>query len=117
MTRAVIYARVSSEEQAGEDKSSIPTQLTECRQLAGQLGWSVVGEFVDDRKYKVGQKMVEPSGTRADRPQWQKMLAALQSGKADALIAWHSSRLYRAYRPMVDFLDVAEARHITVRLV
>lgn len=116
MTRAVLYARVSSEEQAGEGKSSIATQLADCRALAAKLGWPVVGEFIDDRKYRVGKKMTEPSGTRADRPQWRKMLTELEQGRADAVVAWHSSRLYRGYRPMVDFLEIVDARHIQVQL-
>ena len=115
MTRTVIYARVSSEEQAAEGKTSIETQKNDCRALAKSLGWIVVGEFVDDKKFRVGKKLVEPSGTRADRPQWRRMLEALAAGKADALIAWHSSRCYRAYRPMVDFLDILDA-HPTIRV-
>lgn len=117
MTRAIIYARVSSEEQAGEGKTSIPTQIADCRQLAARLGWTVVGEFIDDRRYRVGKRLVEPSGTRADRPQWRRLLAELEQGRADALLAWHSTRLYRAYRPMIDLLDILDARPVQVQLV
>lgn len=116
MTRAVIYCRVSSEEQASEGKTSIDTQRNDCRALAAKLGWTIVGEFTDDRRYRVGSKLVEPSGSRADRPQWRKMLAMLEAGQADALLAWHASRLYRGYRPMSDFLEVIEAHGIQVQL-
>lgn len=116
MTRAAIYCRVSSEEQAGEGKTSIQTQLDDCRVLATKLGYTIVGEFTDDRRYRVGRKLVEPSGSRADRPQWRKMLTELEQGRADVVLAWHASRLYRGYRPMADFLEVIEANHITVHL-
>lgn len=117
MIRAVIYARVSSEEQAAEGKTSIETQLADCRAAAARLGWQIVGEYIDDKRYRVGRALVEPSGTRADRPHWKRMLGDLAAGRAEALLAWHSSRLYRAYRPMVDFLEVLEARRIQVQLV
>lgn len=107
---------MSSEEQAGPGKTSIDTQRDDCRALAAKLGWTVVGEYVDDRRYRVGTKLVEPSGSRADRPQWRKMLAALEAGQADAVIGWHASRLYRGYKPMAEFLEVIEARAVQVQL-
>jgi DNA invertase Pin-like site-specific DNA recombinase len=110
VTRCVIYCRVSSEEQAAEGKTSIQTQLTDCREMAAKLGYVVVGEYVDDKRFRVGKKLVEPSGSRADRPGWLKTLAALREGRADVLVSWHSTRLFRAYRPMVDLLDILDER-------
>lgn len=116
MTRAVLYARVSSEEQAADGKASIPAQLEACRKLADDLKYIIAGEYVDDRKYRVGRKLVEPSGERTDRPQWLAMLQALRDGQADAVIAHHASRLYRNYRPALDFLELVETHNITVKL-
>jgi len=117
MTLAVIYARVSTEDQAGPDKASIPAQLADCRLLAAKLGWQIVGEYVEDKKYKSSGRIVEPSGKNADRPQWRAMLAELASGRADALLAWSTSRLYRAYTPMAEFLEILDKHPIQVQLV
>ncbi|MFZ5818114.1 MAG: recombinase family protein [Bacillota bacterium] len=63
--RAAIYVRVSSEEQA-EEGYSIPAQLKALRGYAGQQGWQVVAEFVEEGV----------SGRTDDRPQFQAMVRA-----------------------------------------
>lgn len=67
-TTALIYARVSSDEQADEGVS-IPAQLGECRRYNGrQTEWLAGDEFLD----------VE-SGTRADRDDYQRMLQTVRA--------------------------------------
>lgn len=111
-----IYARVSSQEQAGPDTASIEAQLKEAGKLVEQGGGLLVSRYVDDHRYRVNGKLVEPSGERADRPEWQKLLADLRSGAVNAVAAYHSGRLYRAYRPFVDFIEIVEANDIHVQL-
>lgn len=114
-----IYARVSDEVlQTGEDKVSIQTQLDDCRARAIALGAVVVAEFVDDRRYRTDAGvMVDPAGWRADRPAWQALLAAAERGEFALILAWHSTRLFRGYRPMADLLDVAERKRLRVECV
>lgn len=114
-----VYARISDELlQTGEDKVSIQTQIDDCRARAAALGAVVVSEFVDDKRYRTAAGvMVDPAGWRADRPQWQAMLAAAERGEFGLVIAWHSTRLFRGYRPMADLLDVAERRKLRVECV
>lgn len=116
---AAIYARVSDEaSQTGEDKVSIPTQVDDCRARAAALGAVVVHEYVDDRRYRDARgRLVDPAGWRADRPQWRAMLEAAERGEFGLLIAWHSTRLFRGYKPMSDLLDVAEKRKLRVECV
>ena len=45
--RAVIYARVSTDEQA-EKGYSLPHQINECRRYAQNHGFAVAQEFIDD---------------------------------------------------------------------
>lgn len=48
MKRAVLYARVSTDDQ--RDNYSIPTQIEDCLKLAGKRGYTIVGgQFVDQR--------------------------------------------------------------------
>lgn len=64
--RAVIYIRTSSESQ-GANSSPIE-QETDCLNLAQKKGLQVVRIYSDVEKYRAGNKLVEPSGSRSDRP-------------------------------------------------
>lgn len=115
--RAVIYIRVSSERQAEADKVSPQAQETDCRAYCESRGYTVTDVYRDTEKYRVGRRMVEPSGTRADRPQLRRMLADAHADKFDVIIAWREDRLYRSYRPMLDVLDCLEQTGIDIELV
>ncbi len=91
--RAVIYVRVSSEKQA--EKASPETQEADCRAHCERQGYTVVGVYRDIEKYRVGGKVVEPSGTRSDRPRFLRMLQDADAGYFDVLVAWREDRLYR----------------------
>lgn len=64
--RAVIYVRTSSETQG--EKSSPVEQEVDCLHLAQEKEFSVVRVYRDVERYRVGNKLVDPSGTRSDRP-------------------------------------------------
>jgi len=70
--RAAIYIRTSSEMQG--EKSSPIEQETDCLSLAQGRGLIVVRVYRDMEKYRVGNKLVEPSGSRSDRPGLLAML-------------------------------------------
>lgn len=114
--RAVIYARVSSEEQDGADRYSITAQIADCTALAERNGLTLVATFTDAENYRSGKRLVPPSGWRHDRPAWLAMLEAARDGEADVLLAWNEDRLCRGYRPMVDLLDVLENTRLDVML-
>ena len=71
------YLRVSSEEQALPGTSSISTQDSDTASLIAREGGVLVDTYCDDRRYRVGGRLVEPSGERTDRPEWQRLLAVL----------------------------------------
>ncbi|HEY4690688.1 MAG TPA: recombinase family protein [Anaerolineae bacterium] len=123
--RAAIYVRVSSEGQAkdkngrnGEDeaKTSPDAQERDCRALCERQGYQVVAVFRDTAKYRVGKRLVEPSGTRADRPGLRAILAVARAGEVDVIVAWREDRLYRSYRPMLDVLDCLDETGIDIEL-
>lgn len=72
--RAAIYARVSSERQAAEDKVSIEVQLAEGEAHCRERGYTIVARYVDKERYRVKGKLVQPSGQRKDRPQYLSMI-------------------------------------------
>lgn len=86
MTKAVVYARVSTEDQA-ENGFSLAAQLEATHKYAEARGWEVVGEFVDDG--------VSGAIPFADRPAGVRAWAMLKSGAADALICQNVDRLSR----------------------
>jgi DNA invertase Pin-like site-specific DNA recombinase len=95
-TRTVIYARAST----GEQASSCDQQVKECSDKAKALGFKVAEVFKDDGI----------SGTRRDRPAYQRLLAAADAKEFDTLILWKQSRLGR------DSVEVERAiRHLEFR--
>lgn len=85
MRRAVLYARVSTDDQA--DKGySLPSQFDAMRRYAMQQGFEIVGEFQDDYS---GATPIE------HRPEGRKAYTMLQSGEADVIIAYTIDRFVR----------------------
>ncbi len=83
--RAVLYARVSKEEQASQDHFSIDAQINEMRECADERGWEVAAVFVDDM-----------TGTKMKRPELEAMLEMADSKGFDVLLVHELSRLSRA---------------------
>jgi len=107
-TLVAIYARVSSERQAAEDRVSIEVQLSESAAYCEKQGYKIVARYVDKEKYRVKGKLVQPSAQRKDRPAYQEMLAAARSGEFNIIVAWKEDRLYRgmyAAMPLAELLD------------
>jgi site-specific DNA recombinase len=83
--RAVLYARVSTDEQA-EQGYSLPTQIKECGEYAKTNDFTVVGTFSEEY---TGTVPIE------QRPEGAEAFAMLANGDADALIAYSVDRLVR----------------------
>ncbi len=86
---ALVYLRVSRKEQAQRDGDaegySIPAQRAACQRKAESMGAEVVGEYVDRGE----------SARSADRPELQRLLAALQAEPVDFVIVHKVDRLAR----------------------
>ena len=98
--RVAIYTRISKDktgEEAGMDR-----QLKACTALAAQLGWTVVEEFSDNDIGLLGKV----------RPWFEALLDAMKRGQIDALICWHTDRLYRTLKDLARLLDVAKGVEI-----
>ena len=113
-TRAGIYVRTSSEHQAG--KASPDEQERDCRALAERAGLTVAAVYRDTERYRVRGRMVDPSGTRTDRPGLLAMLADARAGRIDTLVAWKEDRLYRGLKAMLLVLDEVQAGRLDVLL-
>ena len=113
--RAVIYIRTSSETQGG--KSSPVEQEADCRRLAQEKGLTFIQVYRDVEKYRVGNKLVEPSGSRSDRLGLLTMLKDATKDEFDVIIAWREDRLYRGLRAMLTVLETVQENKIEILLV
>lgn len=95
--RAAIYTRISFD--ATGDEAGVDRQLAGCRELAAKLGWTVATEYCDNDRSAY-------SGVR--RPQFEAMLTDMERGGFDALICWHTDRLYRSMRDLEGLIEIAE---------
>ena len=82
----ILYARVSTEEQASDEHYSIEAQLNEMKDYAKVRGWVVKNEFVDGGV----------TGTRLDRPQLDAAIAMVEGNECDVLLVHELSRLSRS---------------------
>jgi len=94
--RVVKYARVSTEEQATEDRFSIDAQISEMDEYIARMGWEPVGQFVDRGI----------SGTKRYRPQLNAMLAMAERGGFDIVLVHELSRLSRSVFDTLDMFQV-----------
>lgn len=86
MTRAAIYARVSSKGQ--RDKHTIEGQLRVLPAFVAQQGWSLVGTYTDDGR-------TAKSGHLDARDGFARLLADVAAGKIDILAVVDIDRLTR----------------------
>ena len=102
---AALYARVSSETQAEEDKVSLGEQTRDIEAYATERGYSITHRYED----------VE-SGVSRTRPGFQRLQADARAGAFDIIIAWKADRLARSGSAMGDLLD-AVGRRVGVETV
>jgi DNA invertase Pin-like site-specific DNA recombinase len=88
-SRVALYARVSTREQSPD------LQLDALRALAAQRGWEVQGEDVDHGV----------SGTRAKRPELDKLMRDVHRGVVDVVAVWKFERFARSTQNLVTALN------------
>lgn len=100
--RAAIYARISVD-QAGLGLG-VERQLQDCRAYCAEHRWSVGREYVDNDTSAYSGKQ---------RPAYEAMLQAIKSGEIDRVVAYHTDRLHRRLRDLVEYCDVVTAAKVT----
>jgi hypothetical protein len=93
MTRAAIYARVSTKEQSTEAQVAQLTAYCQAR------GWTEVAVFRDDGI----------SGVRDNRPELDRLRQRMAAGEFDAIVASKMDRLGRSLGMILRFWDEADA--------
>ncbi len=83
MSKYFIYCRKSSEEEERQ-ALSIESQLQELREFANKENLTIVKEFIECKSAKTPGREV-----------FNEMLAALENGEADGIVAWQPDRISR----------------------
>lgn len=102
-TRAVIYARLSSDPK--DVQRSVEEQEAECRAVCEREGWDVVRVFVDNNRGASRH-------SRKARPQYAALREYLTAGSADVLVMWEGSRAQREQAVFVSLRDLCADRGI-----
>jgi len=87
-----VYARVSTDDQ------SCALQLNECREYCERRGWRVAGEYVDTGW----------SGTKASRPQLDKLMRDARAHRFDCVMVWKVDRFGRSVVNLLEHLRLLE---------
>ncbi|MGP5287853.1 recombinase family protein [Glutamicibacter arilaitensis] len=94
-----IYARISRDEDGSA--LGVARQIADCTREALRRGWPVAQQFVDND--------VSASNGRA-RPEYVRMIHAVETGQIDAVIVWDVDRLTRTPAELETFINLAD-RH------
>jgi len=102
--RAVIYVRISLDK-SGEGAAN-ERQEERCRGLAVARGWDVVA-VIDDT---ISASKVKAS----ERPGWRKVLAMIEAGEVDVVVAYHLDRITRTMIDLEELILLAVDRGVGV---
>src|SRR5258707_1349034 len=93
--RAAIYTRMSYA--LDDDQTKVADQERRCRELAAARELAVAAVYCDNNQsaWRVGRK----------RKGWDAMLAAIEAGQLDVIIAYHGDRLIRQPRDLETLLE------------
>jgi DNA invertase Pin-like site-specific DNA recombinase len=78
--RVALYGRVSKD----DGKMEVENQLHELREFCARSGWSVLHEYID-----------KVTGSRSDRPQFNRMFEDASKRKFDVVLFWALDRFSR----------------------
>ncbi len=113
--RCGIYARISNDPKASDDQHrrggeglGVERQQEDCRALADALGWEVVAIHVDNDISAYSGKT---------RPGFEALLDQMKLGEIDAVICWHTDRLYRSMKDLERLIEIADAAGVSIRTV
>lgn len=103
--RAVIYARVSTDEQA-EKGHSLSFQIEECRRYAHRMGFQIIQEITDN-----------VSGASLKRPGFTALETMITNREVEVVVAYTSDRISRNYYDYVPLIGKWQDKNIELHFV
>lgn len=104
---AAIYVRISQDREG--QGLGVARQEADCRELAERLGFDVLEPIYDDN---------DKSASRLKtRPDFERLLKDAEANRFQAILAWHTDRLYRRPDDLQALVKVLGSGSITVHTV
>ncbi|MCP3422738.1 recombinase family protein [Nocardioides pinisoli] len=104
--RAFVYLRQSLDRTGSG--AAVERQREDCLKLCAERGWDVARVFVDNDV---------SASSRKPRPEYGRMLEAVESGGADVVVAWHVDRLTRRLTELEGLIDLAQRTGLRIATV
>lgn len=102
---AIIYVRVSTDEQAAKGYS-LSFQMEECRRYAEHMGFNVIKEITDNT-----------SGATLSRPGFTELEMLISNKEAEVVIAYTSDRISRNYYDYVPLIGKWQEKNVELHFV
>ena len=103
LVRAGVYCRISDRAGGG---LGVERQRKDCARLAAKLGWRLIDTYTDN-------DISAYSGRR--RPEYERLLTDLTSGRIDAVVTWHLDRLNRSPVELERLIPLLERHGVQVQ--
>jgi len=104
--RAVLYTRISKDREGAG--LGVERQRADCLELAERLGWQIVGHHSDNDL---------SAYTGKPRPGYKALLEDIDTGRADAVLVWHTDRLHRRPVELEAYIERCEKRGVITQTV
>jgi len=106
MIKCVVYARVSTDEQASGQYSSVESQIDICKHYI---------EIQKEKDWKFTHAYTDPgfSGKDIERPGIQSLINDIKTNKFDVVIVYKIERLVRSIKDFYTLWDLFEAHKVT----
>lgn len=101
---AGIYVRISDDREGRE--LGVQRQEEDCRKLADRLGWRVVDVYADNDISAFSGK---------ERPGYERLLGDVETGRINAILAWHNDRLHRSPLELEHFITVVNTYGVQIQ--
>jgi site-specific DNA recombinase len=103
----VVYVRISSD-RTGE-RAGVDRQTDDCLSLCERLGLENPTILTDND--------VSAYSRRTVRPGWRQLVAMMERREVEAIVAWHSDRLYRRSEDLNEVIRLIESYHVDIHTV
>lgn len=104
--RAFVYLRQSMDREGSG--AAVERQRVDCLKLCADRSWEVARTFVDNDV---------SASSRKPRPEYTEMLAAIERGEADVVVAWHVDRLTRKLTDLEHLIEIAQSTGLRIATV
>lgn len=105
--RAAPYTRVSTAQQAAEDRVSLGQQRADIEAYCAVKGYEIV-DWYEDAGF---------SGASKNRPSFKRLLRDSKEGLFDVVVCWRSDRLSRGMYPAAALMEALEGTDINIEAV